>query len=157
LEVPASSTTQVARLSRDPLNTTVTFAYHSVLGRSQQLLRVGDYSATWIIDLHGTWASSLPKLCVAVAQLLLTSSPAFPRPHRHRNVAEAGDEDDGQIEVGLLEFLLKIQPTQVRQAHIERDAARAAVDVLGVEKVVGGTEQISRRNAKQTARSSFTL
>jgi hypothetical protein len=48
---------------------------------------------------------------------------SFHRPHRHRNIAEAGDEDDGQIDVGVREFLLKIQPTQVRQAYIEHDAA----------------------------------
>jgi hypothetical protein len=33
LEVPTSSTTEVARLTRDPL-TTVTFPHHTVLGRA---------------------------------------------------------------------------------------------------------------------------
>src|SRR5438105_2099857 len=45
------------------------------------------------------------------------------RPHRGRNIAVPGDEDDGNVEVDLRHPRLEIEPAQARQPDVEHQAA----------------------------------
>jgi hypothetical protein len=45
-------------------------------------------------------------------------------PHRHRDVAVTGQEDDRQIDVRCIQLLLKIKAAFAGQAHIEHETAR---------------------------------
>src|SRR5882672_1420069 len=55
------------------------------------------------------------------------------RPHRHGDVAVAGEEDDRHLGVRLDELALQIQPTQPREAHVEYEASRR-VETTGVQE-----------------------
>ena len=57
--------------------------------------------------------------------------------HRHRNVAVAGDEDDRERGVALVQRLLQFQAGHVRHPHVEHETAAHLV-VVGVQEIDGG-------------------
>ena len=64
----------------------------------------------------------------------------FHRPNRHRNVAVSGEEDDRDLLVCPGKLLLKIEPAQAGQLHVQHEAAR---DLLA-----GRGEKLLRRGKR---------
>src|SRR3569623_3077155 len=56
---------------------------------------------------------------------------AFERPHRHRYVAVAGDDDDGHLHMAGRKVFLQLQAAHVWHAHVEHDAAGGVVAESG--------------------------
>src|SRR6516165_4461062 len=63
------------------------------------------------------------------------------RPHRHRNVAMASQEDDWQAHIGRIQLLLKIEAALPGQAYIQHETTWALRSVV-FEKFLGRGEYL---------------
>ena len=99
-------------------------------------------SASTLRPLLARVAVACERLLNGVEQLLVAEGlgqklhgPGFHRLHGHRDIAVAGDEDNGHGHVARRQPLLQLQPAEARQPHIEHQAAghiraRAAQELL---------------------------
>ena len=91
------------------------------------------------LDLEATVDSLLDGVQqVIVAEWLREElyGPGFHGAYRHRDVAMAGDEDNGKVSLDLGQFLLEIKTTPARELDVEHQAARglwpaASQELLG--------------------------
>src|SRR5882724_8966289 len=75
-------------------------------------------------------AIALQRLLNGVEQVLIAEGlgqklhcPGFHSLHSHRDIAVAGDEDDGNLHVSLSHPLLQIKTAEARQTHVKHQAA----------------------------------
>jgi hypothetical protein len=76
-------------------------------------------------------AVALKRLMDSVQQILIVERlgeelqrPRLHRPDRHGSISEASDENDRNVNIGLCQLALEIEPTLSRQPDIEDQAAR---------------------------------
>src|ERR1051326_391710 len=60
---------------------------------------------------------------------------------RHRNVPMSGNKNDGNMNVGLEQFLLEIQAAHTRQSNVKHQTA-GSIHPLAAQKLLRGTEQL---------------
>src|SRR5689334_22928783 len=86
---------------------------------------------------HGHALLLLPPLAIAferigdgVKQVLIAEwlgeeiyGTCLHRPHRHRHIAMGSNEDDGDLDAGLDQLVLKIEATTLRQSDVEHETA----------------------------------
>src|ERR1700740_683782 len=76
--------------------------------------------------------------------------------YRHRNVAMASDEDDGNVDVRFAQFALKIQSAKVRKPNVQNQAAWR-IRPCTTKKVQGRPEcQHSKTHRSDEASDSIT-
>ena len=68
----------------------------------------------------------------------------FHRPHRHRNIAVAGHEDDWNVDVRGTQGALKIKAIQSRHPHVEDKAGRN-IRALRKPKALCGSEGLDAK------------
>src|SRR5215813_8792807 len=109
--------------------------------RGEALLQPGDGRRRLALQ-----AVALDARVDGVEQLLIAERlaqeldrPRLDRAHRHRDVAVAGNEDDGKMDARLRQLLLEREAARARQSHVEHEAARG-VGALRLQELLRRSE-----------------
>ena len=102
--------------------------HHLALARGQRLEAGAQFGQPHLAGAAG--AVLFERRADRVEQILVAErlgqeldGAGLHRPHRHRDVAIAGDEDDRQLRLGLRQLALHVETAAPREAHVEHDAA----------------------------------